>query len=299
MQDKNEPIMSAVKIAGVMRACAFSPNSIGKDIAIFNAVAEGLRGSGAEVNVYSEEEFRCSEITEEVVLNMCREQESISKLRRLEQEGRLVINSGCGIANCTREQMTHLLMRHGIAHPESIVVNTDEDAIPAIEAAAFDRCWIKRGDSHATHKEDVCYCKALEDMGRVMKEFSRRGIKRAVINRHLEGDLVKFYGVSGEPFFHWFYPLDRGHSKYGHEAVNGKPRRLESDTEALKKLCCEAADVLDVKIYGGDCLVGADGTVRIIDFNDWPSFSPCRGEGAEAITECVRKLVNRRFHKNL
>ena len=31
---------------------------------------------------------------------------------------------------------------------------------------------------------------------------------------------------------------------------------------------------------GGDCIVAPDGQIRIIDFNDWPSFAPCRTEAA-------------------
>ncbi len=66
-------------------------------------------------------------------------------------------------------------------------------------------------------------------------------------------------------------------------AVNGKSRGLHFDEDKLKEMCQAASDILDVKIYGGDCIVGADGTVRIIDFNDWPSFAPCRQDAAPYI----------------
>ena len=36
--------------------------------------------------------------------------------------------------------------------------------------------------------------------------------------------------------------------------------------------------MLNVPVYGGDCVVSEDGSIRIIDFNDWPSFAPCREE---------------------
>ena len=42
----------------------------------------------------------------------------------------------------------------------------------------------------------------------------------------------------------------------------------------------KAADMLNVPVYGGDCVVSEDGSIRIIDFNDWPSFAPCRDEAA-------------------
>lgn len=283
--------MAEIKVAGVMRAGAYSPNHIGNDAAIFNAAADQLRKRGCEVSVYSEEQFRNSDIEEDIVLNMCREQDSIRKLISLEEKDKLVINSGYGIENCTRERMTRMLVGNGIPYPESIIVNTNEDVRPELERAAFGACWIKRGDFHAMHKEDVSYCRHIEEAQEVLHEYFYRGIGRAVINRHLVGDLVKFYGVSGQPFFHWFYPFDEGHSKYGYEAVNGRSTGFTFDVGNLKSMCQRAADIMEVKIYGGDCIVSEDGTIRIIDFNDWPSFAPCRAEAAPAIAKCVLKAI--------
>ena len=274
-----------------MRAGAYSPNHIGNDAAIFNAAADQLRKRGCEVSVYSEEQFRNSDIEEDIVLNMCREQDSIRKLISLEEKDKLVINSGYGIENCTRERMTRMLVGNGIPYPESIIVNTNEDVRPELERAAFGACWIKRGDFHAMHKEDVSYCRHIEEAQEVLHEYFYRGIGRAVINRHLVGDLVKFYGVSGQPFFHWFYPFDEGHSKYGYEAVNGRSTGFTFDVGNLKSMCQRAADIMEVKIYGGDCIVSEDGTIRIIDFNDWPSFAPCRADAAPAIAKCVLKAI--------
>lgn len=279
--------MADIKIAGVMRAGAFSPNHIGNDAAIFNAAVEHLRKRGCEVKVYSEDLFNSSEIEEPVILNMCREQRSIAKLQDLEDQGRLVINSGYGIENCTRERLTRILIGNKIPYPESIIVNTNENVLDELREAGFKSCWIKRGDYHAQHKEDVSYCRHPEEAQEVLHEYFYRGIKRAVINRHLPGDLIKFYAVSGQPFFFWFYPFDEGHSKYGYEAVNGKSRGLYFDLDNLEEICRKAADILDVKIYGGDCIVDPDGSIRIIDFNDWPSFAPCRNEAAPYIAKCV------------
>ena len=102
--------MAELEIAGIMRAGAYSPNHIGNDAAIFNATAEHLRKRGYAVNIYSEDRFNAAtEIHEPVILNMCRERASIEKLQRLENEGKLVINSGYGIENCTRERMTRII----------------------------------------------------------------------------------------------------------------------------------------------------------------------------------------------
>ena len=283
--------MAEITIAGVMRAGAYSPNHIGNDAAIFNVVAEHLRKRGCIVNVYSEEQLIAGKVTENIIVNMCREQKSIALLQKMEDEGKIVINSGYGIENCTRERMTRILLGSNIPYPESLMVNTDEGIKESLMKAGFSQCWIKRGDFHAMHKEDVSYVRHPEEAQEVLQEYFLRGIKRAVINKHLVGDLVKFYGVQGTPFFFWFYPFDFGHSKYGHEAINGKSQGIEFDVEKMRQICQNASEVLDVKIYGGDCIVSPEGDIRIIDFNDWPSFAPCRVDAAPHIAKCILNTI--------
>lgn len=284
--------MAEIKIAGIMRAGAYSPNHIGNDAAIFNIMADQLRKRGYEVNTYSEEQLNAGCVKERIIVNMCREQRSIARLQQLEDDGALVINSGYGIENCTRERMTRILLGNGIPYPESLMVNTDEAVKDAIEKAGFTSCWIKRGDFHAMHKEDVSFVRHPQEAQEVLQEYFLRGIKRAVINIHLEGDLVKFYGVRGTNFFYWFYPFDAGHSKYGAEAINGPAQGIKFDEDYLRDICQQASETLDVVVYGGDCIIGTDGSIQIIDFNDWPSFAPCRQEAgpqiARAIMGCIK-----------
>lgn len=281
-----------------MRAGAYSPNHIGNDAAIFNAVADQLRRRGCEVEVMSEEQFQAEGTSRNFIMNMCRERESVMKLQALEEEGRLVINSGFGIENCTRERMTRILIGNSIPCPDSLIVNTNEKVIEDLKEQGITSCWIKRGEHHSQHKEDVSYCRHPEEAQEVLHEFFYRGIKRAVINRHLQGDLIKFYGVLGQPFFHWFYPFDDHHSKYGYEEINGASQHLAFDEKALIEMCNHTADVFDIKIYGGDCIVDKDGTVRIIDFNDWPSFAPCRKEAAPYIAKCIFSAIKEWKKKN-
>lgn len=286
--------MAEIKIAGVMRAGVFSPNHIGNDAAIFNIVAEQLRKRGCEMKIYSEEQFIASSASENIILNMCRERRSVELLQKREDEGALVINSGYGIENCTRERMTRILLGSNIPYPESLIVDTDEAIRERLVAAGMEQCWIKRGDFHSMHKEDVSYCRHTEEAQEVLQEYFLRGIKRAVINRHLEGDLVKFYGLADGSYFYWFYPFTSHHMKYGLEAINGKPVGIPFDAAQLEATCNRAAEVLDVKIYGGDCIIAADGSFSIIDFNDWPSFAPCRQEAAPHIAKFIMNAIRNR-----
>ncbi len=275
-----------IEIAGIRRGSQFSPNHVGNDAAIFNLTVEHLKRKGCLVKEYSESEFMELEIREDIIFDMVRDKESIRKLKMLGDEGRLVINSGYGIDNCTREKMTRLLISNGIPHPKSLIVSTS-DPLPVRVEYLANRYWIKRGDFHAIHREDVTYTRNIEEAESVLNEYAMRGIKTAVLNEHLVGDLVKFYGVYGTDFFYWFYPNDLNHSKFGWEKINGQATGIPFDLEYLKSLCDEAAKVLDIYIYGGDCVIESNGEIKIIDFNDWPSFAPCRSEASSYIAQCI------------
>ena len=285
--------MNKKTIAGIRRGNQFSPNHIGNDAAIFSLTINHLRKKGYVVNEYVETDLRLLQPDETVIVSMARDRGSVRKLKQMEDEGRLVINSGYGIENCTREQMTRLLTSNGIPHPRSIIIGTEQDPASALADANYCHCWIKRGDFHAIHREDVTFVRHPEEAKGVLKEYAIRGIETAVINEHLAGDVVKFYGVASTDFFYWFYPtsLLGQHSKFGLEQINGQAKGIPFDEACLYELGNRAADVLNIKVYGGDCIITEEGSVWLIDFNDWPSFAPCRDMAAPHIAECINRLI--------
>ena len=238
-------------IAGIRRGNRFSPNHIGNDAAIFSLTAEHLRESGCQVNEYIESDLLLHDLKEKAIFNMVRGWKSIYKLQELEDQGHIVINSGYGIENCTREKMTRLLLDHHIPHPN--------------------------------REEAKC----------ILKEYAIRGIPSVVINEHLVGDLEKFYGVTGTDFFYWFYPSNRHYSKFGLETINGTAHGIPFSQDDMQQICNEAARVLNVHIYGGDCIISEEGEIHIIDFNDWPSFAPCREEAAHYIARRIYELITK------
>lgn len=282
--------MATTRIAAIMRAGAYSPNHIGNDATIMNTVAEQLRKRGCEVNIYSEEQFCAGKVTEPVIINMCREQRSTELLQKLEDEGALVINSGYGIENCIRERQARILLGSNIPYPESIIVDTDEVVKQRLVKLGMQQCWIKRGDFHTQHAEDVSYVRSASEAQDVLQEYFLRGFKRAVISRHLPGKLVKFYGVAGTPFFNWFFPFEADDA-----ADKEEHRRIDT---RLKTICGKAASELNLVVYGGECIMDADGSLSIIDFNDWPSFSPCRAEAAASIAKAAMSAVKARKEPN-
>ncbi len=72
--------------------------------------------------------------------------------------------------------------------------------------------------------------------------------------------------------------------------------------DGLRSAAERASAAVGVDVYGGDCIVRADGSFCIIDFNDWPSFSRCREDAAVAIADIVEMRMAERvmyFKTNL
>lgn len=276
-----------------MRAGVFSPNHIGNDAAIFNLVTEQLRKRGCEVNVYTEEQLAAAGgVPEPYIFNMSRDERSLEILARLEDEGRLVINSAYGIRNCVRDRMTRILTAIGTPIPESFIVDTDQAVKAQLTKAGVAGCWIKGGNVHTRHREDVAYARHPQEAQELLQEFFMRGLKTAVINRHVEGEQIKFYSIAGSKFFHWFYAFNGGHSRMGLSLLNPEAEIHASfDVDAFQRVCNRTAEALGVVIYGGDAVVSPEGKVTIIDFDDWPSFAPCRREAAPVIARTVMSMI--------
>lgn len=283
--------MKPLIFAGIQRYSLFSPNHVGNDSAIFSGVAQYLKEAGHQVNMYTEQEFLMNSVNEKVLFTMMRSKATVKKLQKLEQTGIVSVNSGRGIENCTRERMTTLLIENQVPHPDSLMCDTSDQLPSNLIEPKFEPCWVKRADFHAIHREDVTYVRSLQELQEAMAEYALRGIERVVINEHLKGDLIKFYGVSDTDFFHWFYPYEGHHSKFGLEEINGPTAGIPFSLDTLRKVCNDAARVLQVQVYGGDCIVSSDGSIRIIDFNDWPSFAPCRKEATVAIGQAILRKV--------
>lgn len=281
--------MDKLKVLGVKRGSRFSPNHIVNDDTIFNLVAQELEKNNCEVTIWSEDEFLQREVIEQpFIFTMAREKNVVAKLQTLEAAGKRIINSGHGIENCFRHNMTTTLVGNGIPYPKSYIVCTNEPADEIFEKLSRKGFWIKRGDFHAIHKEDVTFVESIQQANNILKEFAMRDIPDAVVSEHLFGDLVKFYGVTGSDFFFSFYPYDHNHIKYAeHESVNGETAHYSFDRKQLQEAAFRSAEVLNIQIFGGDAIVDKNGRFHIIDVNDWPSFAPCREEAVPHIASCI------------
>lgn len=275
--------MADISIAAILRAEIFSPNHIANDAAILHAVVAELRRRGCAVNIYSENEFCAASQDEDIILAMCRGSKTIEKIQQLEDEGKIVVNSGYGIENCIRMIMVRLLVDAGIPIPESVVVETDVNVRKTLEKAGFGPCWVKKGEAPVHHLEDIALCRHPEEAQEILHEFFFRHISKAVVSKDIPGDRIRFYGIASSGWFYSFYRSDK----------KGTFTLEPSDDlyVKVKDICMKAAEILRVDVFGGDMVVDAAGNCYIVNFDDWPSFAPIRKEAAKAIAKSVLTRV--------
>ena len=254
----------------IFRARRFSPNSVENDRLILEAVAHEMEGMGYEVRMMTEEEVIALGVLPEadIVYCMARSDEALEIIERSKAR---VVNAPEGIRVCgNRLALTDIMRRLDVPIPPE---NGD------------DGIWLKRGIGTAEVAEDTVFCSSEEEIAEAMRRFADRGITDVCRQAHVVGDLVKFYGVADTDFFYHFYPTDSGRSKFGSEEHNGKAYHYPFSVEEMKVVIDRLAKEIGVIVYGGDAIVRSDGSFVIIDFNDWPTFSPCREEGARAISK--------------
>lgn len=262
-----------LQIAGIKRSRKYSPNQTTNDALIFLKTAQELIKLGASVNLYSEEDANIEEIKEEIIFSMARGEDSINKLTWLQNTGVTIINPPHSTLNCYRSSMYKKLAESNIPFPKSIIVKTNSKEQFKISQLSKRKIWVKRGDVHAIHREDVTPAYSDEELNFLLKEFANRGIREALLQEHIEGDVIKFYSVFGTDFFHWYY--QNGNNSYKFSEDN------------LHKLAALAAEKLGVIVYGGDAIIQPDGSIVLIDLNDWPSYAPVRCEASKIIAETI------------
>ncbi|EJX04943.1 hypothetical protein EVA_06950 [gut metagenome] len=302
------------KIVGISRSPRFSPNSVDRDEAIFATVVQLLREKGWEVDRVGEDEIldgRASAVRAQkpvlkssivlpamddckAVLSMARDFSVLQGLAEKEKEGLVVLNSSRALLAGNRVDMARQFAAAGVPIPRTLGVYrlaaVAGKATMQWEAEAAPHpvfpLWLKRSGACAQSAADVCFVADEGALTAALSTYAERGIDEVLACEHLQGDLVKFYGVEGTAFFHCYYPTaDNAFSKFGLEKINGAPSGYPLDVDALKHCADQAAALCGLTIYGGDAVVDAAGQFRIIDFNDWPSYSRCCAAAAAAIVE--------------
>jgi hypothetical protein len=193
-------------------------------------------------------------------------------LRLLDSSGIRIVNTPSSVEQSTRHRL------------QDMMISLD---IPVPMGEGRHGYWLKRGDTAAQTAEDVVYVPDELALSEAKAAMHARGINDLMVSPHVQGDLVKFYGVPASGFFRCFYPTDDGQTKFNQERLNGQAHHYPFDKRRLQEKTEKLAAAVGLEVYGGDCIVCADGSWYMIDFNDWPSFSRCREEAADAIAGLI------------
>jgi hypothetical protein len=278
-------------LTGIFRETLHSPERVFDDYEILRLTGEVLRGEGLEVELFRPEQIArslewWSGPPPDIAFLMCEQERMLGPLSEWERQGTILINSVEAIRNTYRHRMIPLLSASEVRFPTSDLISTATRFQEARLGALFRRSaggplWIKRGDVHNTQAGDVSLARSADEVRARLAAFKSRGVMQAVLQEHIEGDLVKLYGVgqSGEVWFRWFYHKDQA------------LRRHCFSEEELRSTFFEAARTLDLEIFGGDAVVTSGGSIYLIDINAWPSFALFRNEASIAIARHILSRI--------
>jgi hypothetical protein len=259
---------------GLFREREHSPGREGDDAEILRLTGKHLETHGVQVELRAPEDLVATEVPPDGVFFMCERMEALRTLLAWQERGVRLVNSPQAVLNTYRERMIAQLREANVAFVPSRLVATSDAAV-----AARLPIWVKRADVHNTQDGDVVFAETPDAIAAALAGLAARGIEGAVLQPHVPGDLIKFYGVGpggggpdgGPPWFRWFYHKDQrlaGHA---------------FDPARLARLVREAATALGLEIYGGDAIASADGGLQLLDLNAWPSFALYRDEAAPVI----------------
>jgi hypothetical protein len=281
--------VSRMRCWGVFRERAHSPGREVDDGEILRLTGKHLEERGFDVVLKSPDELSVpGETPPPFIFLMCEGASVLPQLRAWEATGVRLVNSLSAVLDTHRERMIARFAAAGVAFVPSAIVSTRTAAPPALPV------WVKRADVHNTQDGDVVFADDEPTFRSALAGLAARGMGRAVVQAHVAGDLVKFYGIGRgaaaagphtrhspslppsqaspqAPWFRWFYHKD--------QIVAGNPL----DPARLAWLAGAAATALGLEVYGGDAIATPAGDLVLLDLNAWPSFALYRDEAGAAI----------------
>ena len=256
---------------GIFREELFSPNRVEDDATILQLTAEAVRRRGFDVELMRPQDLS-PETEPRMAFAMCEGLASLRILEEWEAMGCTVVNSPWAVRNCFRHQMLTLLNHGTLPLPKTLLIQTTGSVNGQFNLRKG--VWVKRGDVHSTQPGDVELIFDRPSLERTLASMRSRWVDQAVLQEHVHGDLIKFYGVLPQRWFRHFY--------HKPEEAKGLPFCLEQ----IRKTAELAALKLGLQVYGGDIVITKN-SHYLIDINSWPSFAICLEEAAEQIADCL------------
>jgi hypothetical protein len=258
-----------LKILGIYRNPRFSNNAIEVDRLILEESLAQLQAQASprtQVTMLEEIEALEHRGTYHLVLTMAQGEPTLQALERNLADSP-VWNSPSAIRNCYRKAMSRILTSLEVGYVPYQLLPTHSSAPRIAHGESY---WLKRSDFHAISDDDVTLAESQTELEEKLSKFCARGVNEVIMQRHIHGDIYKFYGVRGK-FFRAIRIRDFLKST------------LLPDIAKLERDSFRAAEALGLQIFGGDAILDANGHFHFIDLNDWPSFRICREEAARAI----------------
>jgi hypothetical protein len=282
------------EFVAIYRSPSYSPmQHRANDTAILDGTVAHLTARGWRVTAVREADIEQGRLPAvPLYLNMCQGPLASERLMPLELDGAVVLNRPSSVLNCHRHRLVRQLVGSRIAFPRTVVVPSSATVATDIHLVSLGtdgrRLWVKRGDVHAERPEDVV-ATTRSGLAAAITAFTARGIPWVAVQEHVEGPVVKFYGVADGRFFR-YYRAD------GDCGGSGSAGPDELDGDRLRALAFEAAALLGLEVFGGDVAFPEPDRPVLIDINDWPSFAPFRDAAADAIAGYVVDRMRERGH---
>ncbi len=278
-----------LRCLGIYREVQNSPNRESDDALILQEVLEQLAPLGFKTQAATPEESDNLDLRDwDLIIPMCESYPRIMRLLRESKNSSAVwANPPRAVLNCYRTHLVPAMTElAGVRFPPSEVriVDAGAGAPPAYDAP--EGWWIKRGDVHNTCDHDVIRTHSWKETEDILSDFRKREITRWIVQPHIEGDLVKFYGTGPGHWFTWFY----------HDAI--RAQRHIFDVDSLASQAAAGAKALELQIFGGDAIITPDGEITLLDLNSWPSFALVRKEAAIQISWQMQKRLKNNFRLN-
>jgi hypothetical protein len=252
---------------GIYREERFSPGKVADDRAIIDLAAAELARAGIAVRMAPGESLPSLDRPPALVFAMCQSPAALEWMDDAAKRA-IVVNQPSAVRACYRANLLARLDEAGVPQPLWAVAGKE----PPAELGGG--VWLKRGDVHAMEAGDVRRVFSVDEWTAATAEFHDRQVRSTIVQRHAEGAVYKFYGVAS-----------------GFFRAYGLPAGQEAAARALAR---RAAAAVGLEVYGGDGVCSADGTLVLIDVNDWPSFSRCRSDAGVAIGRRLLDLLDNR-----
>lgn len=280
----------------ISRHSKFSPNSEVRDEALFRSLVMNFALQGISIATFDEAVFehRPPQLEKStLILSMARSEEALNILAEAEECGVPVLNSPRALQKAQRTDFQQWFAESGHATKHW----RTSELTPDLKATLPFPLWWKRNNTATTSANDVQF---IENRTQLDVLLQQQPQEDALVMEHVEGQLIKFYGVEGTNFFYAEPHSPKGFSKFGNEQHNHHKDLAVSSPmwkqtlRAIHTAATQVAQQSGFSIYGGDAILREDGTFVFIDFNDFPSFSACLPEASEAIVlHCLQRLTPR------